>query len=879
VAAVASGGTAASAEATGLIVSQFARGTEANASFANGGSIDIDLGATAEAELSATAGGNLTAFVQVAAAVETTIQITATAGGGQLTDVVTDPVGSALLSFANSGAIDIIGIASAEAHTGTAAASMSVRGIEQSIAALDAQAAFSNDGELVVGARAEAVADVAATAAATATGYQVSGGDFEIAAGNGGEYSVIAEASADAASGLAAALAQGMVVSADGMLTGEINNSGDFLVAAVASGPLDVTAQAIGLDIVASSADFAISNSGSIVVSAEASAGTAEAVGIRVVGNGNMLFDPASEIVITNDGGTIIVRQSNDGGESWLRGTAIDTSAAPSRAVVNLVGDGSIYGDIDVAAGDVISVVGGETWFDGIINPECQFGGCGQGVLNINNGGALFLRHDGAGADGPSAAFVEQLNIAGDGTLILELPVGADPEASYPQIMADVANLDGTLLVRPASDLYADSYLFEDVIDANVRNGQFDSCGIEGNPALLELSCAYDAQGNVDLGINRVAFNAVAGLTRNQTAVGSGIEALYDVDIDGPFRDLVEELFTFDEGEYRGALDQLSGASYAAYQQSFHALGVHYSQLIDRATECAMPQRASSALDCRTDKVHIWGQLDVGGRRNDGDVEAPGYNADRWAAIVGADVRVGEDAVAGASIGKVTNHVDLHDGSSIDADGYQFGAYATFDPGAFYAKAIGTVSLFDGDGKRRIDWGDYGGDFAGQLKGDPDVRLMTLGLHAGYRVQLSEASLLTPYLNVDYSSVKLKDFTEFGLAGADLSVDGSSSSRTTVAIGSKWAADLGSVIPQAELGYLHFFGDRRSSFDAAFLGDQDGSFNVVSAGEKRGSLLAGISLGGKAGGVNVRVGYQGLFNGDGVTHNATFRITMPFGGN
>ena len=670
-----------------------------------------------------------------------------------------------------------------------------------------------------------------------------------------------------------------MTVTADGLLTGGIDNSGDFVVAAVAGGPLDATAQATGLDIVAGSADFTISNSGSIVISAEASAGTAEAVGIRVTGNGGVGFDAASDIVITNDGGTIIVRQSNDGGETWLRGTAIDTSSSPSRATLNLVGDGSIYGNIDIGAGDAINVAGGETWFDGIINPACQFGACGQGMLNIGSGGALFLRHDSAGADGPSAAFVEQLNIAADGALILELPVGPDPESSYPQITADVANLGGTLLVRPATGLYANSYLFENVIDANVRNGQFDSCGIEGDPVLLQLSCAYDAQGNVDLGLTRIAFNAVDGLTRNQQSVGSGIEALYDVDIEGPFRDMVEQLFTFDNGEYRGALDQLSGASYASYRQSFHPLGVHYSQLIDRATECAMPQRANSALDCRTDKVHIWGQLDVGGRRNDGDAEAPGYNADRWAAIVGADVRVGDNAVAGATIGKVTNHVDLRDRASINADGYQFGAYASFDPGAFYAKAIGTVSMFDGDGKRRIDWGDYGADLSGQLKGDPDVRLMTLGLHAGYRVELGQASLLTPYLNVDYSSVRLKGFTESGLPGANLSVDGSTSSRTTMAIGSKWAADLGAVIPQAELGYLHYFGDRRSSFSAAFLGDQDGQFKVVSASESRGSLLAGISLGGKAGGVNVRVGYQGLFNADGATHNATFRIIMPLGGN
>ena len=42
-----------------------------------------------------------------------------------------------------------------------------------------------------------------------------------------------------------------------------------------------------------------------------------------------------------------------------------------NAAVINLLGGGNIYGNVDIEADDVINVEGGETSFDGIINPEC----------------------------------------------------------------------------------------------------------------------------------------------------------------------------------------------------------------------------------------------------------------------------------------------------------------------------------------------------------------------------------------------------------------------------------------------------------------------------------------------------------------------------
>ena len=96
-------------------------------------------------------------------------------------------------------------------------------------------------------------------------------------------------------------------------------------------------------------------------------------------------------------------------------------------------------------------------------------------------------------------------------------------------MFADVANLDGTLLIVPNSSngLYADDYFYDNVIDANTRVGTFDTCGLDGtfgDSIFLAVECIYDAANNVDLGIERTPFDEIPGLTRNRrTAFGPRI--------------------------------------------------------------------------------------------------------------------------------------------------------------------------------------------------------------------------------------------------------------------------------------------------------------------------------------------------------------------
>ena len=72
-------------------------------------------------------------------------------------------------------------------------------------------------------------------------------------------------------------------------------------------------------------------------------------------------------------------------------------------------------------------------------------------------------------------------------------------------------------------------------------------------------------------------------------------------------------------------------------------------------------------------------------------------------------------------------------------------------------------------------------------------------------------SVLTPYLNLDYVNVKMDEFIESGLAGADLHLDTNREKRTFLTAGVKWATQMGGVVPEVNLGYRHRFGDRFST--------------------------------------------------------------------
>ena len=879
---------------------------------------------------------NVNAIAKAVGTDAATAQATATgviqqASGGGLVPVGTGTrAGFGTVSFTNSGSMTVAAAANATG-AGLLTASAYAYGVVQASYDPTGVANFTNSGTMNVTATAKAIdldppAGQSGVAYASATGYQVYGRTPTLAVLNSGTMTVKATATApitaqaNAVGIYASAFQSGTSSSSPAtlpaMLSGTLTNSGTLNVVAKADGGATQTtvgtvvttfpqssAQATGIHLVSGVNNMVVSNSGTLTVDAiTVGGGAATAYGIRATTNNTGTPPLATDVLTINNSGTITVRESINNGVKWLRGTAIDVASAPNKTVINLLGGGKIFGNIDDKAGDVINVSGGETSFDGIINPECSpaiqttsllnsaSSSCGQGALNILNGGTLYLRNNTAAANaamynGPSYVFVDSFTMSPTGKLALELHPnaagGTQPFGTYPQIFTNTATLTGTLDARitTANGLYSNTF-YDNVIDANTRTGTFTACTLNGavvNSPLLNLACIYDSQNNVDLGLTRVAFGAVPGLTQNEGSVGDAIECFYSTTLTGPSAVLAAQLFQLTAPQYTDALNQLAGASLASYLDSYNMLGVRYNDMLDRITDCPLDGPPGSILDCRTPGVRLWGQVDYAKVKKDGTVEAGDYKANQWTAQVGIDASLGEAAVVGLSFARVTNKVRAADyGNSVRGHGYQVGGYVGYAPGSFYVKGIGTYSWLNGDSVRNINFGTI----KGTIVGSPDIKQWTLGLHAGARLDFAGAAL-TPYVNLDHVNTKLKGFTETGVPGANLIVDGTTEKRTYVTAGAKFATSLGGgAILEGNLGWRHMFGDRTSNFRARFADQNlaDCFLDINSAYNKRDSILAGLSIGGNIGPVNVRAGYEGIFNGREKIHSGNLRLILPLGG-
>ena len=929
--ALASGAGAASATGHGYTAMfQTAVAGSANQAMTNSGSALASAKATAIANGSTTAGG---AHVGAAFASASAYGI------GQRVSA-----GTGVQSMVNDGVVDV-GVHALASGVTAASADARATGAFQ-VAPTAVTQTFANDGSINVdvsavaaaipfttgtGTTASTITSAAGNAHASAYGYygfSFGGGTMAASVTNSGDISVTAAA---AAPGFASASANGIVVSnatAGGLgspLTGTLDNSGSVNVVASAAGGVTTTshmtattgggsttvtvtnpqssAHAVGIALNGGVNTMTVTNSGTINVDAiTANGGDAKATGVLVTANGAVAPVAGDVFTFTNDGGTIRVRESGDGGATWTRGMAIDVSASPNPSVINLVGDGNIYGNIDVNAGDTINVADGTTRFDGIINPEflpaggvtsatLDSGLFGEGTLNINAGGNFYLADprvtgDPTMYDGAAYAFIDTLNMDPDGTLTFDLePTSGGDQApgTYPQVFADTANLAGTLLadVHPAGGLFADSYFWDNVIDANTLNGTFDQCalsGAYGSSPLLDFSgCIYDTGNNVDLGLTRVAFNAAGlGLTRNELAVATAIENVYDPGLTGSFANVLGQLFTLDQGNLAAAYDQMSGVEYPNYLHDVRNSQFVLNTFVNDQLDCSV-EFGNGIQGCRDPRSgwRVWGMGAFDHGKLDSNANAIGYKADNWSGQLGVDYLAGNFSV-GIFGGYRDLTVDFPDalvGSRAKANGWNVGLDATYDVGNFYVRGIGSFSWLNGDSRRDF----HIGTLSGSASGHPDVDVLSFYGEAGARFDLG-SSWVTPYVALDYTDMHLKAFEETGGIGANLGFDSQHENQTSGVIGLKWTGNLGGIVPEAKVAYRYDF-KRDLGVDAYFVDAPAGADFRKVEDYKRGSILAGLSLAGTMGSnVTGRIGYLGEFNSDYTNHAVYGSLALHFGG-
>jgi len=812
---------------------------------------------------------------------------------------------------------------------------------------------FTNSKDFSVSASSKANTTSATStdseAAAVAVGYVGAAGTQSIKATNSGNFTVAALAEAEDYTN---AQAIGMLVLGnDTTPAASVSNVYDTPVTIVNSGNLAVTATAkdtnatasaptntsdnvarAGGIILAGSVDNAVvTNSGSITTTAIASpGGLAEAYGISFLGN-TTSYEAGDKITINNNAGSITSRVSTDNGATYKWGKAIDTWGATAPVNVNLNGGangavGKIYGIVDITADDTITVANGETQLNGRVNKAGEL----EGKLIIAKGGTLYLQDRpedkfgtvaGDNYNGPSKVYVDSFTNAGGGILAIETPVhnttGEVPYASYPQVFTNSADITGGVLeIRPSSGvndsgLYDDSYVLNDVIVSTTAI-KGDLAAVNTRSVLLTGAAHKDklngptqvagANDTLDVQITRVAFDAVAGLDRNETSVASAIEGTYDPTLStapGSYGSVLADLFKFDDAtQYAGALEQLAATQYAGYLRSSTMAGARFNGLIYDMAECGKGSITNELCRSENGGPRLWVTGNYGRVSTDGDHEAAGFKAEQYWIAAGLDFAVTPNFVLGVAGGYLENNnkfkaneYDYKGGDSIKSKGWQAGIYGNYDSGKFYVKGAISYSDLDGNARRNIDFGTAGSTYvgapktvtAGLITGDADVNVWAAGAEAGVRFPLGENATITPYASLDYAHAKMGRFTEktsdLSAQGALLSVRGSDEFFASE-LGLELAAQWGNVSPYIRGGWQHNFGDKRAKFTGDFIGAPAGTeFDVIS---ERFSPDAGVLEVGLAAqfspNFNAHLGYQGRFSSNLTEHTGGLTLSYLFGG-
>ncbi|WP_152249670.1 autotransporter serine protease, partial [Xanthomonas maliensis] len=312
--------------------------------------------------------------------------------------------------------------------------------------------------------------------------------------------------------------------------------------------------------------------------------------------------------------------------------------------------------------------------------------------------------------------------------------------------------------------------------------GTFASLSSGPAVTFLDASLSYDAT-TAYLSLRRLDATAVAsalGVTE-PAAFASAVrveQAFQQLDaqqlrgsgaISGDFIRAAAALQQAPDGKAASeSLRSLSGRAYAASAaMTFDAIDLGRRALASHFDALSQQPRLTG----------VW-QRALGGP-GEGGVTTTGFASSGW--LMGQDLALASGAVAGFAFGetRASSLGDLDGGRGRDRQ-VQAQLYWGVHRGAAYTLAqVGMGSV-----QRQIERNLRLGEVSSAASGDYDASYLSGTLEAGYRWGMAAATL-TPYVGVDYVSLRSDGFHETGGDGFGLRADASTSTRTQLLAGAR----------------------------------------------------------------------------------------------
>ncbi|WP_229728990.1 autotransporter domain-containing protein [Oxalicibacterium flavum] len=545
-----------------------------------------------------------------------------------------------------------------------------------------------------------------------------------------------------------------------------------------------------------------------------------------------------------------------------------------------LSGNNSYTGTTTIDAG-TLAVNGSIASSNVLVNSGGTLGGSGTvGAVSVASGGTL--------APGNSIGTLTvngNLNFASGSTYRVETDAAGNSDKV---IVNGTATLAGNVAAVTANGNYAADTTYT-ILQANALAGQFD--GVSSSLAFLDPSLSQDANHvYLTLARNDVAYTDVAS-TRNQRSVAAALQ-----NVSAPSAEMstvINAVNNLSADQARAAYDSIGGAGLTGMQRSGVGFSNNFSnQLMSRLQTVGMSRTAQSingmqlaasdrindlmpalaqntVSDASPSAFSLGGGMPVdAGRRGfwlrgfgsdqdtSGDGNAAGSRVQGVGISAGFDARVRDNLVVGVAF----SHSDADVRASFAETGEtRSSAVAVY---ASHANGPWTVNgnLMLAHNANEMDRNITVGTLVRTAHARFDSKTVSAYGEVGY--DLPQASwTLQPLAGLAVLHNRNDGFTETGAGALNIRADAQSVTSTRTLLGARALLDFDGISVQPRAIWAHEFGDVNKGMTAQFQGAPAASFTTYGVDLPRDSLIAGITVAGRAGnGLSLFADVQGEFN-------------------
>lgn len=568
-----------------------------------------------------------------------------------------------------------------------------------------------------------------------------------------------------------------------------------------------------------------------------------------------------------NGTGTLTGSLAVNAGSVSIGGAYTTPATVASAASLNILAGGALTGSVTGAAGSFTRANGTVT---GAVANAGTLSGTGTIVGAVTNTGTV--------APGNSPGI---LNVTGSytqtaaGTLAIELTPSAVAGTGYDRVAVSgvpgTAALAGTLALTASTGLYTAGATYDIVTATGGVTGAFATVtGATVSPFLSFTPTGIVTISGTNqvyrLTVTRTAYATGLGTLANpnRVAVANGFQTL----IPGATGDTATLVITADNATAAQAatlFDHLSPEAYGAYATSMQ----DQAELFTRQVALHM----NNAPGTEAAKTGIWGSLYGQWGNGKNRSYLVGSDQDVVGGTLGVDFASGP-VTFGIAGGYSEADVDFLTATSSGKNkSWQVGGYAAYSGGGAVSANL-QLAYVNGniDAARSIVVGTTGRTAVGSTDANLFRAIGTLGYDFG-----SNGSTIRPFVGVDFTSGKVKSFTETGAAAASLNVRSIDVDRTDILAGLDLKFEAGTVSPYGRAVYRYRTESGNRDITANFAGATGSTFTVagVNAGRSEVDLDAGVSLAvGKT--ARISVGYQGALRNDLKRHGASAQLYVGF---